>query len=86
MILGSRLNIRQISYNYHSFARNAYKVMIDIDQAELDKPTLSIDQKIHANLRDALNAILAVEYLPSREHNKYLEWCKERRSKYPVVL
>lgn len=52
VIIGCRLNIRQISYNWSSFARHARKVMIDVDAAELSKPTLSIDVPIQADLRD----------------------------------
>ena len=33
-----------------SFARNAKKVMIDIDKSELDKFNLNIDLKININL------------------------------------
>jgi acetolactate synthase-1/2/3 large subunit len=52
IILGTRLSIRQVSYAYELFAPNACKVMVDVDDAELNKPTLSIDIKIHADLRD----------------------------------
>ncbi len=37
VVLGSRMNIRTITYNKHDFAKNAYKVMIDIDEQELKK-------------------------------------------------
>jgi hypothetical protein len=37
LILGSRLNIRQVSYNWQSFAREAYKIWVDIDEAELQE-------------------------------------------------
>ncbi len=86
IVLGSRLNIRQIGYNFRAFARNAFKVMIDIDQSELDKPTLAIDQKIHADLSDAFAEMLAQDYSRSPKHQEYLKWCKERQSKYPVVI
>ena len=49
LVLGSRLNIRQVSYNWKSFARHAWTVQVDIDPAELSKPTLRIDQPVHAN-------------------------------------
>jgi acetolactate synthase-1/2/3 large subunit len=52
IILGTRLSIRQVSYAYELFAPKAFKVMVDIDDAELNKPTLAIDMKIHADLRD----------------------------------
>ena len=40
LVLGSRLNIRQISYNWPAFARCAFKIQVDVDAAELDKPTV----------------------------------------------
>lgn len=88
LVLGSRLNIRQVSYNWKSFASNAWKAMVDVDQAELDKPTLNIDLKICANLQEFIPAF-RVEldtYQPSSEHSKYLDWCRERVKLYPTVL
>ena len=40
LVLGSRLNIRQVSYNWNSFARNAVRIQVDVDAAELRKPLL----------------------------------------------
>lgn len=37
LVLGSRLNIRQVSYNHKQFAKNAFVIQIDIDKNELDK-------------------------------------------------
>jgi acetolactate synthase-1/2/3 large subunit len=88
LILGCRLNIRQISYNWGSFARGAHKTMVDIDEAELAKPTLSIDTPLHADLRDFL-AVMEEEldaYAPSTSHIDYLAWCRERVLRYPTVL
>jgi len=33
LVIGSRLNIRQVSYNWESFARNAFKIQVDVDPA-----------------------------------------------------
>ncbi len=49
--IGCRLNIRQVSYNWKSFAKNAWKCHVDIDRAELDKPTLQTDLKIHGTIK-----------------------------------
>lgn len=49
--VGCRLNIRQVSFNWNSFAKNAWKCHIDIDRAELDKPTLQTDLKVHATIK-----------------------------------
>jgi acetolactate synthase-1/2/3 large subunit len=90
IVLGCRLNIRQISYNWKAFAPKAFKIMIDIDQAELDKPTLKIDYKIKADLKNFIpifiQKIQDVNYTCTKEHKKYLMWCKERVIEYPVVL
>ena len=88
LILGSRLNIRMISYNHKNFAKNAYKVMVDIDRAELDKPTLNIDLKVHCDLRYFITQMLnqTAGYTPSTAHADYLNWCRERVAKYDPVL
>jgi acetolactate synthase I/II/III large subunit len=88
LILGSRLNIRQISYNFKNFANRAYKVMVDIDRAELDKPTLNIDLKVHCDLRDFIIEFLNQTkiYVKSDSHTEYLNWCKERVLQYLTVL
>jgi acetolactate synthase-1/2/3 large subunit len=86
LVLGSRLNIRQVSYNWTAFARAAYLVMIDIDQAELDKPTLSVDLPVHADLAEALELLEGLEYEMQPTHAEYLAWCRNRSARYPVVL
>lgn len=87
IVLGCRLNIRQVSYNWQNFAVGARKIMVDIDIAELDKPTLSIEHKIHADLADFIPALLARldRYDPPKEHDRYLRWCRDRIERYPVV-
>jgi len=87
LILGSRLNIRQVSYNWQSFAREAYKIWIDIDENELKKPNVKPDMSIHANLSDFLPALSVHPYVGATEsHKEWLAWCKKRQEKYPVVL
>ena len=49
--IGCRLNIRQVSFNWKSFAKNAWTCHVDIDRAELDKPTLQTDLKIQATIK-----------------------------------
>ena len=51
LVVGSKLNIRMIGYNFKSFARGAYKIMVDIDKEEMNKSTLSIDKKINSDAK-----------------------------------
>jgi acetolactate synthase-1/2/3 large subunit len=86
LILGSRLNIRLVSYNWENFAPNAFKVMVDVDAAELKKPTLNIDLPVHADLRDFLPFFEQQTIGWQPQHQAWLAWCRERVSRYPVVL
>jgi len=91
LILGSRLCIRQISYNWTSFARHARTVHVDIDPAELCKPTFKANVAIQADVRDFLKILLqqavggeALVDFEARE--KWVAWCRERVVKNPTVL
>ncbi len=87
IVLGSRLNIRQVSYNWKSFAREAYKIWVDIDPLELRKPTVTPDMPVVADLRDLIPALLAAPYAgPTAAHAEWLEWSRERVRRFPVVL
>lgn len=87
LVLGCRLNIRQISYGWQTFARAAYKVIVDIDAAELKKPTISPDLPVHAHVGDVFDSLLKTEdYVAPVTHQQWLKWCHERKQKYPVVL
>lgn len=84
--LGCRLNIRQISYNWENFANKAYKIVVDIDKAELQKPTLKVDMPIHANVKDVINGLLNSNIDISKDlHKEWLEWAKDVNRRYPIV-
>ena len=85
LVLGSRLNIRQISYNYASFARAAKIIWVDVDKNELRKSTVKPYMRINRDL-----ALLLPEFNKRLKkkinlHSKWLTWCKLRKNKYPVV-
>jgi acetolactate synthase-1/2/3 large subunit len=54
LTVGCRLNIRQVSFNWKSFAKNAWTCHLDIDPAELNKPTLASNLKIRATCKGFL--------------------------------
>lgn len=88
LVIGSRLNVRQISYNWKTFARHAFKIQVDIDAAELNKPTVRPDLAIHADLRLFLEELcrqLDRRAYDPRRHADWLAWCKKRLAQYPVV-
>ena len=56
--IGSRLNIRQVGYNFATWARDAYVIYNDIDAEELRKPSVHCDMPVHADARALLKALL----------------------------
>ncbi|ETP72251.1 thiamine pyrophosphate-dependent enzyme, possible carboligase or decarboxylase [Lachnospiraceae bacterium JC7] len=56
--IGSRLNIRQVGYNFKTWARDAYVIVNDIDIEELKKPSVHCDMPVHADARALLKAML----------------------------
>jgi acetolactate synthase-1/2/3 large subunit len=84
LILGSRLNIRQVSYNWSSFARNAKKIWVDIDPAEFNKPYVLADVAITADLKRFIPALVAQvrgrQWKPL--HNSWVQWCMDINARY----
>ncbi len=87
LILGSRLNIRQVSYNWPAFAPRACKIQVDSDAAELAKPLVVPDIPVQADLSEFLPALLArlENWSPSADHLAWLAWCRQRVARYPAV-
>jgi len=87
IIIGTRLGIRQTGYEFRKFAPKAYKIMIDIDENEMNKPTLDIDLKIKSDIKVFIKDLL--NKLKKPERNKFAEWQKWGRDiekKLPSIL
>ena len=84
-ILGSRLSVSTIGYYPQRFADNAKKIMVDIDEKELQKEDVPIDFKIHKDLKLFLSLLLQQEWVCA-EHTEWTVHCQENRKKYPTVL
>ena len=85
--IGSRLPFMITGYNSKDFARNARVVMVDIDQAELDKSCLNLFSKIRSDAKDfliALNQQLSNDLFQAPQ--EWLEHCQNWKQKYPVIL
>jgi acetolactate synthase-1/2/3 large subunit len=78
LVIGSRLNIRQTSYNWDSFGKNAWIVQVDVDPAELAKPGVQADLRVTADAKDFINtllSVLTVQTLPNYTH--WVAWCRD---------
>lgn len=87
LILGSRLNIRQTGYAFKSFARAAYKIWVDVDPAELHRPTVQPDMPVVSDAKLFLEEMeKQLDGWNPSQFKDWLVWCKERQARYPAVL
>ncbi len=85
--LGSRLSIRQVGYNFKTWAREAYTIVVDVDSEELKKPTIHVDMPVCADVKELmqmLNETLGDTKLDTDSF--WLEKCAHWKETYPVVL
>jgi acetolactate synthase I/II/III large subunit len=82
--IGTRLYIRQIGYNYKNFAKNAYKIMVDVDYNELNKPTVFPNLRVHSDAKYFLNELLKSPL--SKSNSEWGEYCKNKFKTTPRVL
>lgn len=85
LAIGTRISIRQVGYNWKTWARAAEVIMVDVDKAELKKPTLHVEMPIWADAKDFLQqmdyALSKSIYCPK----KWLDTCQRWKKNYPVV-
>lgn len=86
LAVGNRLSIRQVGYNYQTWARAAYVIVNDIDSEELKKPTLHVDMPVWADAKDLL--WMLDSRLPEGKLFQGEDWiqtCQNWKRDYPVV-
>lgn len=86
LVIGCRMNLRQIGYAKNEIAPKAYKIMVDIDKAELQKKTFSVDMPVHCDCGQFIEKMLQAGFKKtSAEHDKWIKWCVDINLKYPVL-
>lgn len=85
VVMGTRMGIRQVGYDWSSFAPRARVAMVDIDASELHKPTFRVDEPLHADLRHVLPRLAGMQPTPGPGVGSWLSWCISRAQRYPVV-
>lgn len=99
--VGSRLSIRQVGYNYETWARAAYVIVNDVDAEELKKPSVHVDMPVHADAKDLLETLAALlkeeqdagrlpyPLFEGGEGLRDMDWretCRMWKETYPVIL
>lgn len=86
LAVGTRISIRQVGYNWKTWAREAEVIMVDIDQAELKKPTLHVEMPIWADAKDFLTKLNVAVQAPVSRGGSWNETCQRWKKEYPAVL
>ena len=86
LAVGTRISIRQVGYNWKTWARAAEVVMVDIDENEMKKPTLHVDLPVRADAKDFLTKLADAAEGPVFRGDAWLEKCRGWKRDYPVVL
>jgi acetolactate synthase-1/2/3 large subunit len=84
--LGSRLNIYQVGYNYKTWAREAFTIVVDIDFDELRKPNLHVDMPVCADVKEIIEKMnIFLGNVKLSTNTLWHKRCQEWKKKYPVV-
>lgn len=88
LAVGNRLSIRQVGYNWKTWAREAFVAMVDADAAELKKHTLHVELPIYADAKDffeTMNESLSEVEGPIFDGNDWINICQNWKRVYPVT-
>ena len=84
--IGARLDYGQTAFNHSNFAKKAKKIIIDIDQSEIDKENgLVVDLPINSNLNTFFDQVLQ-EDLSIRDISEWKNRIDIWKVKYPICL
>lgn len=86
--IGTRISIRQTGYNFQTWAREAYVIMVDVDRAEMKKKTIHVDLPVWADAKDFLQKLydfVAESKDKVFNGSEWLKACQDWKRNYPVV-
>ncbi len=86
LAVGTRISIRQVGYNWKTWARAAEVIMVDVDAGELKKPTLHVDMPIWADAKDFLTKLNAAAGNKVFDGEDWIKTCQGWKKNYPAVL
>lgn len=87
LTIGARLDLVLTGYAPDKFAREAKKIVVDIDPTEIQKMRTLINLPICVNAKVFIDELLRQsEKIKPKDRSMWLDKCKEWKIKYPVVL
>lgn len=84
IVFGCRMAFAHIGFNFQKFSPKSKKIVIDIDEAEQNKPTMKRDIKVIADVGDIIDELLKRDVLQMFHNHRWNQYCTELKNKYPV--
>jgi acetolactate synthase-1/2/3 large subunit len=87
LAVGTRISIRQVGYDWKTWARAAEVIMVDVDAAEMKKPTIHVEMPVWADAKDFLTRMDSmIGETPVFAGDNWRRVCQDWKKNYPVVL
>lgn len=85
--VGARLDILTTGFTYQAYAREAYKIMVDVDKSEIIKPSLSIDMPIQYDAKEFIEEMIRqIKIKPlDLDIQRWLNYGRKLNRKYPNI-
>jgi len=85
--LGARLDFGQTAYNHRLFARDASKVIVDVDEAEIRKLDMEVDVPVVGDAAEFVREFLRqLDQVEVKERSDWWQRCRDWKQRYPVIL
>lgn len=84
--LGSRLAVPFVGPKLDAFSKNTKVIMVDIDEAELEKPGANIDLPVKADVKEFIRDLLdEIKNTNLPDYSEWLRTCQRYKEKYPLI-
>ena len=85
LVLGTRMGLRVTGYAWEKVARKACKIMVDIDENELKKPTFKPDYAIQGDAGEFLRKL--TEAMPEswQTQGEWIDYCSRMKKRFPII-
>lgn len=85
--IGTRLSLLNTGYNFDGYLKNAFHVMVDVDEGEMDKKSLHPQMKIVSDAGIFIDMVLRNrDRLINRSHIEWLDHCNDIKNRFPVII
>jgi len=85
IVIGTRLNFALTAYAEERFGIHAKKIMVDIDQKEIDKLKMKFELTLNTDAKVFLQSVFDNKRnIIFKDRSPWLKYCEKMKAKYPI--